>query len=174
MLSSIVSFITSFWQHMVPYVVIFQYQRGVLYSWGKYRRTLEPGFHWKMPVKQSYEVSSVTITTLRLPSQSLTTADNKKMTVGLIGKYRIADVAEYYNNVTDATDTMTDVILGSACSITLTTNLDALGDLAEMVYADVVDELADWGIDLVRIGGTDFQESRTIRLIHDYGVQPAN
>ena len=60
------------------WTIVDQYERGVVLRLGKYLRTIEPGFHWLLPLGIDRAIlHEVILTTRQLDEQSLTTYDGK-------------------------------------------------------------------------------------------------
>jgi len=62
----------------VPFVVIDEFERGVVLRFGRFQRELEPGFHWIIPLEvDKVLVDNVVPRTVDLKVQALTTRDGK-------------------------------------------------------------------------------------------------
>lgn len=67
------------------WVVINEYERGVVLRFGRYKRDLEPGLHFCIPFKVDYVlVDNVVNRVIELGAQSLTTKDDKDITLNAV------------------------------------------------------------------------------------------
>lgn len=78
-------------------IFIYEYERGLLYQNGKYRRTLDPGAYFfnsnfHKVVRVDIRRQSVT-----LPGQEILTADNISIRISLAATYQVSDPYRVYN-----------------------------------------------------------------------------
>ncbi len=78
-------------------IFIYEYERGLLYQNGKYRRTLDPGVYFintnfHKVVRVDIRRQSVT-----LPGQEILTADNISIRISLAATYQVSDPYRVYN-----------------------------------------------------------------------------
>jgi regulator of protease activity HflC (stomatin/prohibitin superfamily) len=52
MFERVLDFLASFWNVLRPLVVVDDYEGGVILRFGRYKRDLTPGLHWK-PIKHN-------------------------------------------------------------------------------------------------------------------------
>ena len=65
---------------LVPFVIILEYQRGVLLRLGKFKRELGPGLHWCLPLHLDTVLhEDVMPRTQRIAGLSTTTRDGKSI-----------------------------------------------------------------------------------------------
>ena len=53
-----------------------QYERGILFTLGKFSRILEPGWHVILPIFQSYDKVDIRTKAVDVPAQEVITKDN--------------------------------------------------------------------------------------------------
>ena len=53
-----------------------EYQRGILYTFGKFSRILGPGWHIVLPIINSYEKVDIRTKAVDVPEQEAITGDN--------------------------------------------------------------------------------------------------
>jgi regulator of protease activity HflC (stomatin/prohibitin superfamily) len=83
-------------------VTIYEYQRGLLYSGGKFERVLEPGRYRVLPLTHEHiVVVDVRRTTLPIVNQRLLTADQIPVALNVSVDYEIADVEAAAHRVED-------------------------------------------------------------------------
>lgn len=150
-----------------PFVVLRDYQDGVLLRFGRYRRTLGPGFHLVIPFADHVEAVPTVWTTLSLPPQSITTRDGVDVVVKGMVKSRISDAKTYTLEAYDTQDAISD----TACGIIYETirsrtfNECHVGDLPADVIKTLRAEGRKWGISVKAFTLTDFSRMRSIRLV---------
>lgn len=105
----ILEFILNFIKEVLPCWIIDQYEGGVKLRFGKYVRTLGPGFYFKIPFLEKIIEDMVITTTMGTPSQTLTTKDGKTVSVKGVIKYSISDIKLFLLEVTDRFSAMSDV-----------------------------------------------------------------
>ena len=70
-----------------------QYEKGVKFMFGKYRKTMNPGWRLVFPVIQSYEKIDLRVKAVDVPDQEAITRDNISVKVNAVIYYRV-DAAE--------------------------------------------------------------------------------
>ena len=167
MLERIFDFIASSWNVIKPWVVVADYEGGVVLRFGRYDRTLEPGLHWKLPLADSTITTSTVITTMALRPQTLTTRDDLSVVISAIVKYHIADVRAYLLDIWDSADVLNDVTLGAIKEIVASveyTDLQKL-EIEEKVLDFVRAEAEKFGVHVHKVTFSDLGKVRSIRLI---------
>ena len=71
-----------------------EFQRGVLFSYGKFSRILNPGWHVVLPVIQSYKKIDIRTKTVDVPEQEAITKDNVSVKINAVLYYKIFDAAK--------------------------------------------------------------------------------
>lgn len=166
MLDRLVELLGTIWEHLVPCVIVMDYQSGVHLRLGKYKRTLEPGFYWKIPFADSVLVEHTAITTIALPPQSLTTKDGKAIVVKGMVKYRIADVRAYCLQVWDAPDVLVDTSCGIIRETVNEKQWDEIreGKIDGLISRRVTAAVKSYGIQALWVTLTDNAEMKSMRL----------
>jgi regulator of protease activity HflC (stomatin/prohibitin superfamily) len=169
MFDKLIQFLLEQINNIIPIATIHQYQNGVLYKFGKYAKTLNPGWHFKFPYINTYSRINTVDTTMLLPAISVTTNDNKQFIVrGSIG-YRIIDVAAYFNNVYDAVNALSDrgcVILRET-AMYMNSQEFRETDLNSIVYPILQNLVEKYGIELIYFSLISLTEGRSYRIFHE-------
>jgi len=50
MFDKLIDLLTSWWNYIIPAVIVPSYEQAVLLRNGKFKKVLEPGFHAKLPI----------------------------------------------------------------------------------------------------------------------------
>src|SRR5258706_3652537 len=104
----------------MPYLIVFvllvllsglrtvqQYERGVVFMFGKIVGLRNPGLCWVVPVFQSLRNVDLRTITLPVPAQKIITKDNVSVDVSAVSYYKIVDPVKSIvaiQNVRDAID----------------------------------------------------------------------
>ncbi|HEU4675046.1 MAG TPA: slipin family protein [Motilibacteraceae bacterium] len=71
--------------------VVRQYERGVVFRWGRLRGTREPGLRLMIPLVDTMRKVSLRTVTMPIPSQEVITRDNVSIGVAAVAYYRRVD-----------------------------------------------------------------------------------
>ncbi len=167
MFERIIDFIAGFWNVLRPWVVVNEFEGGVILRFGRYHRKLNPGLHWKLPVADAAVTTSTAITTMALRPQTLTTRDDLTVVISAIVKYHIADVRAYLLDIWDSADVLNDVTLGAIKETVASVDYSDLQSptIEENVLAIVQEEAAKFGVHVQKVTFSDLGRVRSIRLI---------
>ena len=169
MIERILDFIASFWRLFLPWVVVDDFEGGVLLRLGRFHKELSPGFQWKLPLFDMPVVTSTVITTMALRAQTLTTKDDLTIVVAAIVKYRIENVRAYLLDVWDSADVLNDVTMGAIREIVASYNYAYLHDhlIEEDVFRIVHEETRKFGVEVLKVTFSDLGKVKSLRLIGD-------
>ena len=132
-----------------------EYQRGILYAFGKFSKILGPGWHIILPIINSYDKVDVRTKTVDVPEQEAITKDNVSIRINAVLYYKIFDAAkavlavERFNYaVSQLAQTTMRNIVGSVSLDELLTERDKLSEK----ICEIVDKETDpWGIKVVAL-----------------------
>lgn len=127
-----------------------QYERGILFTCGKFSRVLEPGWRLVLPIFQFFKKVDIRTKAVDVPEQEAITKDNVSVKINAVVYYRVNDpgkaiceVEDFYYAVSQLAQTTMRNIVGSV-------TLDELLSEREKISADicgVIDKATDaWGI----------------------------
>ena len=172
MWESLISLIGTFWNHLLPFTVIDQYEMAVCLRLGKHQRTLKPGFHFKIPFVDSIMTQSVVTDTYNLQPQALTTLDNKEIVVSAVVRYTISDVKTFLLEVSDEDSVIPDICLGAIRSILTSKTWEECQDkkIDTPITAQVRQEIAKYGVTVEKVRLIDMTKSRSYRIFSDGGL----
>lgn len=171
MFDKLIDFILNQIKNITPYVIIYQFQNGVKYTFGKKSKVLKPGIHLKLPYIHTVLQDNIVDTTMVLPAQSIITLDCKELIVkGVVG-YAIKDIEKYYNNVYDTRSAISDrtcIIIRNTLSVNdFETCLTNVGGINEALTEDVQEEVEQYGIKINFVALTDLTESPSFRMFNE-------
>ena len=167
MFERVIDFLVTSWDVIRPWVVINDYEGGVILRFGRFSRELTPGLHWKYPIADTTVTASTVITTMALRPQTLTTNDDLTLVISAIVKYRISDVRAYLLDIWDSADVINDLTLGAIKEIVASVDYSALQKhgIEEQVLAVIQDEANEYGVQIYKVTFADFGKVRSLRLI---------
>lgn len=169
MLDKFFEFITQWISDLLPLVIIPSYEEGVLLRFGKFKKVLYPGLHFKIPFGDEVLRQHVVVTTLSLPAQSLYTLDKQNFVVKGVVKYKIADVTTFLLEVYDAKDALSDMTLSIIKNIIISLPSEKCidPDLDNLLTKKARIEAKKWGVEIQQVTLTDIAPIRSFRLIND-------
>lgn len=127
-----------------------EYKRGVLFTFGKFSRVIEPGWHVILPIFQHMTLVDIRVKAVDVPDQDAITKDNVSIKVNAVLYFKVSDAGRAIVEVEDynyavsqlAQTTMRDVV----GEVTLDELLSKRDDISKRIRL-IVDKATDpWGI----------------------------
>ncbi|PIX92409.1 hypothetical protein CO134_00850 [Candidatus Kuenenbacteria bacterium CG_4_9_14_3_um_filter_39_14] len=127
-----------------------QYERGVLFTMGKYTATKDPGWRIVWPIFQSMKKVDIRVKAVDVPDQEAITKDNISIKVNAVIYYKISDAAKAVIEVQDfyyAVSQLAQTTMRNAVGeVDLDKLLSSRDEVSERIKI-VVDKASDpWGI----------------------------
>ena len=127
-----------------------QYERGVLFTMGRYVKTKEPGWRIVWPIFQSMKKIDIRVKAVDVPDQEAITKDNISVKVNAVIYYKISDAAKAVIEVQDfyyAVSQLAQTTMRNAVGeVDLDKLLSSRDEVSERIKL-VVDKASDpWGI----------------------------
>ena len=127
-----------------------EYERGILFQFGKFKRILEPGWNLVIPIIQSFKKVDIRTKVTDVPEQDAITKDNVSIRINAVIYFKIFDAAKaiiavenYHYAVSQLAQTTMRNAVGSV-------SLDELLSERDKISASIckiIDEATDpWGI----------------------------
>lgn len=127
-----------------------QYQRGVMFTFGKYTGTKNPGWRLVIPVFQKMTKVDIRTKVVDVPDQDAITKDNVSIRINAVIYYKIKDasksvieVENYYFAVSQLAQTTMRNIVGEATLDDLLKNRQEIADRIESIVEKTTDQ---WGV----------------------------
>jgi regulator of protease activity HflC (stomatin/prohibitin superfamily) len=144
-----------------------QYERGVLFTTGKFSRIVDPGWFILIPVFQTLRKVDVRTKTVDVPNQEVITKDNIPVQVNAVIYFRVKDAAKAVIEVEDfiyATAQLAQTTMrNSIGEYTLDQLLQERAEVAGLIRK-IVDEASDpWGIDVQSVELKDITLSESLK-----------
>jgi regulator of protease activity HflC (stomatin/prohibitin superfamily) len=167
MFDKLIEIITRFWNDILPFIIVEQWNEAIHLRLGKYHRTLKAGIWIKIPFFDSIIETAVITQTVNLPAQTLTTLDEQGIVLKALIRYRVVNVKNYLLNVMHANDVLVDTTMGMIRDIVELTTWADLIDVNEQITAEVKEFVEKWGIEIEKITITDLAIVKTFRILGD-------
>ena len=137
------------------FVLIYQYQRGVVFQLGKFVGVREPGLTFIIPMIQSLRKVDMRIKTADIPRQEVMTKDNIPMLVNAVVYFKVINPEDVIIKIEDhmfavrqyTQAALRDVIGNSEMDFVLTER----EQIAESIKKIVDAETTGWGVDVESI-----------------------
>jgi len=132
-----------------------QYERGVKFIFGKYIKTVDPGWRIVLPIIQSMKKIDIRVKAVDVPDQDAITKDNVSLNVNAVLYYKVISADKAFLEVENfsyavsqlAQTTMRDVV-GEVSLDELLSKRDSISDRIQ----NIVDQATDpWGIKIVSV-----------------------
>lgn len=149
--------------------VINQYEKGVMFGFGRYLGLWEPGLHIFVPVYHRLVRVDTRIKAVDIPKQEIMTKDNVPIMINAVIYFRVKDPEKAILNVEDYHYAVSKYGQTSLRNVTGEISLDALlserQDIAEKLRM-IVDKATDpWGIDVTAIELQDIELPENMKRV---------
>lgn len=140
---------------MFGIAIIAQYENGVVFRFGKYHRTLQPGLNFYIPLVESVRPVNMRTFTKEMPPQDAVTKDTVPIKIRTTLWYRITDAMCAVVKVQDverSIENLAPAVLRSVIgSYTLETVLHDSAKITEELRSRVEETVKEWGVDITRV-----------------------
>ena len=135
--------------------VVYEYQRGIVFTLGKFGGVRGPGLTLILPLLQEMRIVDMRITTTDVPKQEIITKDNVPVMANTVVYFRvekpddaIIKIEDYHFAVSQYTQTaLRDVVGNSELDVVLTERENIADNIKKIVDA----ETSEWGVDISSI-----------------------
>lgn len=129
-----------------------QYERGIIFTMGKYSRMWQPGWHLLIPVFQKLTKVDVRVKAVDVPDQEAITKDNIPVTINAVIYFKVADAAKAVIEVEDFFAAVSQLAQTTMRNAVGEVTLDDLLQKKQKVSEGIklaVDSVSDaWGVDV--------------------------
>lgn len=129
-----------------------QYERGILFTMGKYSKMWQPGWHLIIPVFQKLVKVDVRVKAVDVPDQEAITKDNIPVRINAVIYFKVSDAAKAVIEVEDFFSAVSQLAQTTMRNAVGEVTLDDLLQKKKQVsdgIKTVVDKVSDsWGIDV--------------------------
>lgn len=127
-----------------------QYERGVVFTMGRYSYVMNPGWRILIPIFQSFRKVDIRVKAVDVPDQKAITRDNVPVTVNAVIYYKVSaaekaiiEVENFQYAISQYAQTTMRNIVGS---VTLDELLSKRDEIADRIKEIVDRETDEWGI----------------------------
>ena len=132
--------------------IIMQFEKGVVFTLGRYTKTIGPGLRWTVPLIQTVQKIDMRIETVDIPKQEVITKDNIPVNINAVVYFHVKapedaviEISDYVFAVIQLTQSAVKDIVGNNDLDTILSERKRLGEEIK----SIVDEATDkWGIDI--------------------------
>ena len=147
--------------------IIFEYKRALKFRFGKYIKTLRPGFRWIIPIVETIQVVDIRVITINIISQEVMTEDNVPCSIDGVVFFKIdnpekavLEVEEYKFAITQ----LAQAALRDVCGkVELDTILSKREEMGKNIKVIVEVETKGWGIEIIDVKIKDIQLPENMR-----------
>lgn len=132
-----------------------QYERGVKFQLGRYRKTMEPGWRLVFPIFQSMTKVDIRVKAVDVPDQDAITKDNVTVNVNAVLYYKVTsadrailEVEHFYYAVSQLAQTTMRDVVGEVTLDELLSNRDNISHRIQQIVDAATDP---WGIKVVSV-----------------------
>lgn len=141
--------------------IVFEYKRALKFRFGKYIKTLQPGFRWIIPIVETIQIVDIRVITINVVSQEVMTEDNVPCSIDGVVFFKINDperavleVEEYSFAITQ----LSQAALRDVCGkVELDTILSKREEMGNNIKYIVEKETKEWGIEILDVKIKDIQ-----------------
>lgn len=147
--------------------IIFEYKRALKFRFGKYIKTLNPGFRWIIPVVETIQVVDIRVITINIISQEVMTEDNVPCSIDGVVFFRITNPEKAVLEVEEfsfAITQLSQAALRDVCGkVELDTILSKREEMGKNIKTIVEAETGEWGIEIMDVKIKDIQLPENMR-----------
>lgn len=132
-----------------------QYERGILFRFGKYMRMMEPGWRLVWPIIDHYQKVDIRTKAVDVPDQEAITKDNVSVRVSAVIYYKVLDaskailsVENFYYATSQLSQTTMRNVVGEIELNDLLTSRDATAKRIESIVQQSANE---WGLEILSV-----------------------
>lgn len=140
---------------------IYEYERGVIYTMGKFSGVVQPGWRLVIPIFQSFQKVDVRTKAVDVPKQETITKDNVSCKMNAVIYYKVNDAAKAINEVENVFWAVSQLAQTTMRRIAGEATLDELLSNREKIAKEIlqtIDPITDqWGIDVETVELKDIE-----------------
>lgn len=163
---------------LIPFRLVWEWERGLRFFVGKYQRTVGPGIHFVIPGLMEVKKLSVVPEIHTTPLQTITLRDNRTLTYSASFTAEVVDPYLAYNKVGHYEETVVELagrVISQELADADPTRFDpARGkrdNLIEEIRRELDEASRKYGVSVTALGLNNFVLGvRTIRLLMDRAV----
>jgi regulator of protease activity HflC (stomatin/prohibitin superfamily) len=135
--------------------IIYQYERGVKFSLGSFKRIYPPGLAYAFPAFQSIKKVDLRVNTLDIPRQEVITKDNVSCAINAVIFYRVVQADKAVIEISNYNYAINQLAQSSLRNVVGTAELDTVlaqrDQLGESIRKFVDEFTMPWGIHVLSV-----------------------
>lgn len=147
--------------------IIFEYKRALKFRFGKFVKSLEPGFRWIIPVVETIQIVDIRVITINIVSQEVMTSDNVPCSIDGVVFYKVNNPEKAVLEVEEfkfAISQLAQAALRDVCGkVELDTILSNREEMGKNIKGIVEKETKVWGIEIIDVKIKDIQLPENMR-----------
>lgn len=172
MLGPLIDLIKTVWWAVSPYYIIKQWEVGVRLRRGRYLESVHPGWYWKIPVIDHFEVASSAVQAHRTPPQSFSTSDGKKAHLRALVLWKVKDPKLFLCQAQGANAVINAVVAGAITDIALHQSwMQLTTPKTRRKIEKLGEEACQYGVTILRVKLTTLVQGPTWRIMADKPVE---
>jgi len=116
-------------RYIMPFVIVRDYEAGVVLMLGKYKRTLGRGLNWKCPLIEESLTCLIKAETTETQPKTIITKDSKTISITFVGRYEVYDEKKFLLEANDAASNIPHELIMAGCDY-----------LTDCDYSEVIDK----------------------------------
>ena len=149
------------WSYLLPKrMMIFEYERGVVFHNGKFQRILSPGVYWllqRFDVLQKVDIRTRFVT---IPGQEVLSADNINIKVSIAASFRIEDPLKALTTTSNYSESLYMILQLGLRDLFSSSPVEELlvkrGELSKRLFETATDNVSNIGLTLLSADIKDF------------------
>ena len=143
------------WYALLGIRMLYQYERGVVFTLGKFSHIKEPGLNWIVPIFQQMRRIDMRIKTVDVPKQEVITKDNIPLLANTVVYFKVERPADAIIKIEDYVFAVRQFTQAALRDIVGNSELDFIlverEKIANSIKKIVDAETSNWGVDIESI-----------------------
>lgn len=132
-----------------------QYERGILFTMGRYTKMLDPGWRFLIPVFQTYQKVDIRTKAVDLSDQEAMTKDNVSIKVSAVIYYKVEDASKAILEVEDFFWAISNLAQTTMRNVVGEADLDYLlserDEVAKKIANQIKNQAHEWGLNVISV-----------------------
>ena len=138
-----------------------EYERGVVYTMGRFSYIIKPGWKLVIPIFQSFRKVDIRTKAADVPKQDTITKDNVTCKMNAVIYYKVSDAAKTINEVEDVTYAVLQLAQTTMRRVASEATLDELLSQREKIAKEILNSVENhaesWGVDIQAVELKDIE-----------------
>ncbi len=162
----------------VRWLIVLEYERGLLYRSGKFQRVLNPGRYWYLRIMDTIYKVDVRSRFVSIPGQEVLSADNVSLKVSLAANFRVDDPQHAVNSTANYLEAVYLILQLQLRDLIGATPMDELlakrKELGALLLEASKEKVSELGITLLSVNLKDIMFPGELKNIYAQVVSARN